>query len=145
MQLKLEFDVDPVAKQRPRMTRAGRVFTPKKTKDFEKLIAELARYQYQGAPLVEELFVVCEFKFKSPKKPAHAYPSRSDLDNYLKSILDAMNNVIYKDDRQITHLLANKRYSKPGITVRIFLEERHFFSYLKKYSKHRLTELCNGD
>lgn len=40
------------------------------------------------------------------------YPqTRPDIDNYLKPVLDAMQNIIYKDDAQIFKISGEKRYS----------------------------------
>lgn len=37
--------------------------------------------------------------------------SRPDLDNYIKSIMDALNGVAWTDDAQVVRLLATKHYS----------------------------------
>lgn len=49
------------------------------------------------------------------------YPTaRPDLDNLAKSILDACNGVIYKDDAQIVDLITHKRYDdSPRVEVTI--------------------------
>ena len=36
---------------------------------------------------------------------------RTDLDNYVKAVLDACNGIVYHDDRQVTNLVASKRYA----------------------------------
>jgi Holliday junction resolvase RusA-like endonuclease len=38
--------------------------------------------------------------------------TRPDIDNYVKFYFDAMNGVVYSDDRLITSLFAHKAYSK---------------------------------
>lgn len=46
--------------------------------------------------------------------------SRPDLDNYVKMYADVMNNLIYDDDNQITHLWCEKLYSdKPRVEITI--------------------------
>ena len=43
---------------------------------------------------------------------------RSDLDNVVKAVQDALNGVIYKDDAQIVSLHATKKYDmSPGIEI----------------------------
>jgi Holliday junction resolvase RusA-like endonuclease len=39
-------------------------------------------------------------------------PSRPDLDNYIKFILDCCNGVLWKDDCMITKIVAKKQYSR---------------------------------
>lgn len=42
------------------------------------------------------------------------YPKNGDLDNYIKLILDALNKVVYPDDKAICALLAIKVYDNEG-------------------------------
>ena len=37
---------------------------------------------------------------------------KPDADNVVKSVLDALNKLIYKDDSQVTDLLVHKYYSE---------------------------------
>lgn len=46
---------------------------------------------------------------------------RPDADNYLKCCLDAMNDVVYKDDAQVVDQQVSKRYSdSPRLEIEIF-------------------------
>jgi Holliday junction resolvase RusA-like endonuclease len=58
--------------------------------------------------------------------------SRPDLDNYVKSALDAINTIVIADDCQITELPAHKRYGEqPKLVATVFSltqalpEDRH--------------------
>lgn len=42
------------------------------------------------------------------------YPKKGDLDNYIKLILDALNNVVYPDDKAICALVAFKMFDNEG-------------------------------
>jgi len=112
-----------VAKARPRVTVRGnkpRAYTPKKSADFEKVVAgscpldspvegavDLRVNMYLGIP-----------KSWSKQKTADAAAgqikpiSRPDLDNYLKSIMDGLNGVAYLDDSQIVRLSITKEYAR---------------------------------
>lgn len=48
------------------------------------------------------------------------FPTSSDLDNCAKNFLDAMNRVVYEDDRFINHLTVRREYGpedKATVTV----------------------------
>lgn len=90
---------NPVPKGRPRYGK-GRVYTPKKTKNFERLVASLgflARVKSgRKTPITAEK-VVMNMYFAI--RETGRIP---DLDNLIKSISDALNGVWYEDDKQIT-------------------------------------------
>ncbi len=124
------FPFDPVAKGRPKFTRTGHAYTPKKTADYEKAIRD--HYQKEGGELfVGPIEVKLVFQMPVPK----GYPKRvkqqiedgtikhtkrPDLDNMAKALLDALNEVAFTDDSRITKLTLAKRYSFfPGTTMTI--------------------------
>lgn len=61
------------------------------------------------------------FYLQRPKslKKTIQYPcnKRGDLDNYIKTVFDAMNTVVFYDDSQVIFLSASKEYGTPGITI----------------------------
>lgn len=135
---KIEFNlqVDPVPKARPRMTRGGFCYTPKKTADAEAMIRTLTRNYLPIPRLSGPLKVSITFWVKRSKtKKNSTYPChRPDLDNFCKLVLDAMNPLVDKksgvvlyrgfwdDDSQIVDLYACKRFDPtgvPGIDVTI--------------------------
>lgn len=89
---------EPVAKERPRtaMTRTGkmRTYTPRKTKAAEADIGWEFRRQYQGFgdPVSGPVSVRLVF---------HTMSESKDADNLTKTVLDALNGVIWLDDRQV--------------------------------------------
>ena len=127
-----------VAKGRPRFSTVGgyaKAYTPKKTSDYEKKVKEcyLKEVQYQPMrwcnkePLEIVLNVYVEIPKSASKKAKtemllHGYPTKkSDCDNYLKSVCDALNGVAYTDDSQIVIATVNKIWSekpKAEITLR---------------------------
>ena len=69
------------------------------------------------------LEVVVYFAYCSPRRQRQ-YGGRTDLDNLLKFILDAMNRVVYIDDRQVCSISAQKRFGlrdRTTITIRPLL------------------------
>jgi Holliday junction resolvase RusA-like endonuclease len=119
-QLIYSVEGDPVGKQRPRFSR-GRTYTPKKTVDYEKQIADKAS-QAMGSsePLQTPIAIFICINHAIPasysKKRKESclngleWPKKPDLDNVAKVYLDAMNGIVYKDDVQVVKLRVTKRY-----------------------------------
>lgn len=113
----------PVGKARPRVTRAGRVYTPRKTEEAERDIRAMAKYVMCDEPPIEgpvELDVTFTMDvppswtktkrqqaYKQDIKPA----VKPDLDNLLKTVMDACNGIVYTDDSQVVSIRASKRYA----------------------------------
>lgn len=94
---------DPVSKGRPRFTRRGGVYTPKKTKDAEAAVAAAFRAACTDEPDTEHQWQV-DATFYLGNKRAR------DLDNMLKLILDGLNGVAWADDNQVTEVIGRKSY-----------------------------------
>jgi len=133
MMITFKVDADPVGKQRARYVKSGNfvsTYTPEKTRTYEALIKEASReamgstepletpvtlYLYIRAPIPESLpkkrIEACLNGLEKPiKKP--------DASNVLKSVEDAMNGVVYKDDSQIVNIHVSKVYSSvSGVDV----------------------------
>jgi Holliday junction resolvase RusA-like endonuclease len=107
------YKLKPKAKQRPRMTRYGRAYTPKATHIFENAVAAgwNKNYWYGDSPIAIQIVLdkdgftvtIGEHKTDTPKSPL-----RGDIDNYAKSILDGLNGVAFKDDSQVRSLTVVK-------------------------------------
>ncbi len=129
----LEFTIpgEPVAKGRPRMTRQGRAYTPKKTVNYETLIQECFAIAYPGhQPITGPLGLKIDAHFTVPaswslKKQRQAYDGqlrptkKPDIDNVIKC-MDALNGIAWKDDSQIVTVIASKWYSdRPRVEIEI--------------------------
>jgi len=98
-----------VGKGRPRFA-GGRVFTPKATVDFERMIGWHARIAMKGRrPTLNPCLVSVVITRKRPLKTKLAAPM-GDTDNYVKSILDGMNKIVFVDDRQAIQISARKQW-----------------------------------
>lgn len=97
----------PTPKARPR---AGRnwFYTPKRTKDAEKIIKDHMIENHLGAYLKGSIVCNLTFYFKSKKPGEHV--ARPDLDNLGKLFTDACNGIIYDDDSQIYSMGLRKFY-----------------------------------
>jgi Holliday junction resolvase RusA-like endonuclease len=121
----------PVPKGRPRVTRTGHAFTPKRTRDYESKVAMIAAQQMSEKGYTEpfngELTVSVIAYLPKPKKPKEKLnaplirsPSNGDVDNYSKAALDAIEGIVFENDSQITALTVKKRYDKtPRLLVSV--------------------------
>ena len=126
-------DADPVGKQRARYAKRGnfvQTYTPDKTRNYEALIKEAATEAMGNSEILETpvnlyLYIRAPIPKSLPKKRIEACLNGSekpikkpDASNVLKSIEDAMNGVVYKDDSQIVNIHVTKVYSSvPGVDV----------------------------
>lgn len=113
--LQLQFPIRAQPKQRARITRYG-AYTPAKTKTFESQLKLLALSQLPSAfeQFTQPLTLEIRFFFTRPKScPKDRFvPSvKPDLDNLVKAVKDALNQVVWKDDALIVSLTASKAYA----------------------------------
>jgi Holliday junction resolvase RusA-like endonuclease len=126
-------DADPVGKQRARYAKRGnfvQTYTPDKTRNYETLIRDSA-IEAMGSsepletPVTLYLYIRAPIPKSLPKKRIEACLNglekpikKPDASNVLKSVEDAMNGVVYKDDSQIVNIHVSKVYSSvSGIDV----------------------------
>jgi crossover junction endodeoxyribonuclease RusA len=107
------FTVDsrPVPKGRPRMTRYGRVFTPKRTLDAEALVAAAyprRRGKFKGTVSVKMRFTIDGTEITIADYVDTESRLKGDIDNYAKTILDGLNGVAWGDDKQVVYIEAEK-------------------------------------
>ena len=115
-------DGKPVAKERPRKSRSGVIYTPAKTQKYEKRVKECYRAQSgfrfdDGVPIDSRIYVYFQIPKSTSKKNRAKMLSgeirptkRPDYDNLGKTISDALNGVAYKDDAQIVDAQVRKFY-----------------------------------
>lgn len=124
----------PFGMQRPRFGN-GRVYTPKKSNDYEKYVAyeygrQCDNYRFlDDSPL--KLLVVAYFeppKSVSQKKREQMLRQelkpikRPDEDNILKIVQDGLQNIAFGEDKVITDGHAIKRYGSDA-RVEVFISE----------------------
>lgn len=129
---------EPVAKARPKARvmhgkggkSMARMYTPKKTVNYENSIADMAKKQMimrhaTRSPVALDLALFFSIPESWPKwkreaalKQHIAHTVKPDADNVVKAIKDALNNVVYHDDAQVTEIRVVKLYSDtPGVLI----------------------------
>ena len=95
MKITLNFLFRLISKDNEKIcNRQGRPFLSKKFKDWEKLVKHYAHSQYCGNPLFEGNLEISLVAFYTNK-------THPDTVNLFKGCCDALQEVIYKNDRQI--------------------------------------------
>lgn len=122
---------EPVAKARPRMTKHGHTYTPKRTVDYERMVQTLFHAEHGSPKLEGPILLRLDLYFGIPKSRSKAARKRMqqglerpckrpDIDNCLKAIADALNGVAYKDDSQIVAAVIQKFWAEePRAEVQI--------------------------
>ena len=113
MRISITVPGEPVAKARPRFTKNGHVYTPKKTAVYEQVIGLHARAAMKGHKIltgpirlsVNAFFGIPKsWNLKQKTKAmsgALRHTKKPDLSNIIKSVEDALNGIVYADDAQI--------------------------------------------
>jgi|TARA_R100001530_G_scaffold33009_1_gene25942 Holliday junction resolvase RusA-like endonuclease len=121
MKYSQRFNINPVPASRPRVSRWSTYYPKKYTKfkkDMEALTSELETTPSEKLVSVELEFRIMMPKSFSKKKRQglnNTYCSNnSDIDNYIKAILDSLNGVFYIDDKQVVEIFARKIYGDEG-------------------------------
>lgn len=133
--MKMVFNIEPQQQERPRATGRGRfirVYDPPKTAKFKRELKQLAVDKMQGKDKFDSAISVTIRFFRKVQKSisrkeharrtqGHVRPIvKPDLDNYIKSTLDALNGVIWTDDATIVELNTSKWYADdPRIEIEV--------------------------
>lgn len=125
MHIEFEIPGQPVPKGRPRFNKTTRkIHTPERTRMYERHVKLHGWAAIQNLPPDDAKYwpvksgqLRAELWIRIQRSPG-PYP---DADNIIKSVLDGLEGVLYRNDRQV--LPSTKAYEvvdeKPGIKVRI--------------------------
>lgn len=130
-QYRFEVLGEVVGKERPRFAQ-GHTYTPKKTKDYEIMIKNTFRCKCSYLSKKALRIKILAY-FSVPKSASKAKKEKMlrnelictkkpDFDNIAKIVCDALNNVAYYDDSQITESIVMKRWGGQNKLV-VILEE----------------------
>ena len=117
---------EPCGKGRPRFSaKSGRAFTPKRTVNYETLVRTEYVAQCKGFRFPDEAMLDMRIlayysipksgikKEREKKLENVVRPTKKpDIDNVVKMVADALNQVAYKDDTQIVDCQVRKFYSE---------------------------------
>ena len=128
---------NPIGKGRPKFARRGNfvsAYTPTKTRDYESVIKDAAQKAMGSNELLETpvtvaIYITVPIPQSYSKKRSEACLNGSekpikkpDIDNIAKCFLDAMNEIVYKDDTQVLTLHITKVYGTIGM-VEVMVKE----------------------
>ena len=130
---------DPVPQGRPRFTKSGHAYDPQRSQNYKQLVRfwvtqHLKKIHgfkpFENAMCVELIFYLGIPSSWSKKKRTEAINGvirpiarNGDVDNMIKAILDAGNNLLWADDCIITDISAKKRYTGDLARVEIKINE----------------------
>lgn len=116
----------PVGKGRPKFARRGAftvAYTSEKTASYENLVKVKAEEAMVGRQVIDgavsvaiELYVTPPASWSQKKQRAalagEVFPtSKPDMDNVIKGLFDACNEIVWRDDKQVADLQVTKRYA----------------------------------
>lgn len=117
--------------------RSGVVYDPDRSRLWKKAATKFLRDQMKAnqlAPMTGPLKLYYEAIFEPPKSYSKdkreqalagelLYTKPPDLDNLLKIVLDAMNGIVFEDDKQVRKIQAEKKYG-PANMIKVTIVER---------------------
>ena len=116
--MQVEFNIIPIPASRPRVTRWATYYGKKYSQFKEEM--EVLTKGTKFTPFGGNVYASLTFYIKIPKswskkkkeaKNGAYCDNNADIDNYCKAILDSLNGIYYKDDKQIVMLKATMFWS----------------------------------
>ena len=118
-EVKITIPGRPVPKGRPRISYRGRsviLYTPPETENYEKGVARAGKEACESpatGPVEMEIAVYFNTQTKVYTKGGRRrLGTLPGLDNCVKSIVDGLKKVAYVDDRQVTRILAERKFDQ---------------------------------
>ena len=108
-------DLEPVPFPRP-MSNGKRRFNPPRYSTFKRDLALIARSAMNGrAPFAGNLALHADFFKLKPRDLSSR--QWGDLDNHVKAVLDALNGIVFLDDKQVIKICGSKNFGEPHIFI----------------------------
>ena len=129
MKYEFIFDGHVMPMQRPRVTRSGMSYIPKETQKSKRAIARAFKNMcgdvdpFDGPvavsvtiyrPMTKALAKKLDVAIRHGREldpSSFLAPTKPDLDNQIKTVLDALEGLAYNNDSQVVDISAHKRYA----------------------------------
>jgi len=108
----------PYAKQSFRFKHNGKNYISAGVRAWQDTISAITLSEYRGKVLEIPLGVQLDFFYRWD----------ADVDNFSKCVLDALQGIVFKNDRQIVALMITKRKGTEKIGVRIRIHDWRSFN-----------------
>ena len=115
-----DFPVLPMACPRPRCTKFGRPYMPKKYMDWKKELVKMMEDKKHG--LNHPIKMKLDFIFYSENKPWGPHHQKPDLDNLVKAFLDAAQDGGMLVDDSVVYSIIAKKYWGPSPKITCTIE-----------------------
>ena len=99
-----------------RVTHGKKPHYPPEYTDYRDVVSLIARSVMRGADYTEKPVNVV-VKVYQPLEVTNQHSG--DIDNYLKLIFDALNKIVFKDDKQVIQVIAYKYQDKHNPRVEV--------------------------
>lgn len=110
-----DLDLEPIPCPRPKVARNGKVYYPGKYSAWKakaaRMLAPVLATNGILRPWGGPIMLSVDFYVREPKTTKLDYPY-PDVDNYLKSIMDALTGLAWQDDTQVVAVRATKNWSE---------------------------------
>lgn len=122
---------EPKSKLRHRTTKQGFSYNPKQNIEYENWVKQCFWIKHGQTMLDGEIKAIIKAYFKIPKSTSKKRrklmleekirpTKKPDTDNLAKIVLDSLNDLAYKDDKQVVDLKVEKFYSEePRVEVEL--------------------------
>ena len=141
----------PVQTQRPRATAYGHFYVPNAAKNKKNIRKEVAEQIDLSTFKLIQGMVILKIKFYIPIPKSFSLTDKilaeakyirptvvPDIDNYMKTYMDALTDVVWLDDGQVVESHAYKYYSiKPRVHITILYSTDTYCSVLNTYAKNK--------
>lgn len=134
----VDMDIFPpeiAGKGRPRFTRSGRTYTPRKTRKAETAVREEfrnvcgERWAKFGGPVKVSIVYSRQLAKSNPKFWAFRQDlGKPDLDNVAKLVLDSLNGLAFADDSQVVEIRMAKGERRPNGTGNLLHVEVAYYN-----------------
>ena len=111
MLYEIRFDINPRSASRPRFTKSGHTYLAGPYKEFRKEMDVLCEDLLGDFDPLEGPLSVSTKLFVTRPQTTKLYAPKSDIDNYLKALFDALNAKAFEDDKQIVIVHARKSWT----------------------------------